>query len=182
MAQNLLDKNDTDLMLLVAAGDRDAVGVLFERHHGSLYRYFYSMTRSRADSMDSVQDVFDRLIRYGHTFRGGTFLPWVFRIAKNVVIDRQGRSTSKAADTADMELPDSAPLPDDRLESSELHATLHRALEALRPPYREVLVLSRYAELSYDEIATLLDCSVGAVKVRVHRALISLRKHYQEIN
>ncbi len=84
--QNL--KTDEELMLEVAGGARESAGVLFTRHHQKLYRYFFSIMRNRADSMDAVQDVFDRLIRYGHSFRGGTFLHWLFRIAKNVANDQ----------------------------------------------------------------------------------------------
>ena len=168
-------------MLLAAAGDREATGTLFERHHARFYRYFFASTQNQADSMDAVQDVFDRIIRYGHSFRGGAFLPWAFRIARNVSLDRLRHTGSTIADLSDVDPIDSGLLPDGSMEADEQHEELRQALDRLLPQYREVLLLSRYADLSYAEIAAALDCSVGAVKVRVHRALNSLRASYLDV-
>ncbi len=77
---------------------------------------------------------------------------------------------------------DPAPLPDRHLEMNQDKRVLAEALDRLSPAYREVLVLSRYADLSYKEISAVLDCSGDAVKVRVHRALISLKKNYLELS
>jgi len=178
--QNL--KTDAELMLEVAAGARESAGVLFTRHHQKLYRYFFSIMRNRADSMDAVQDVFDRLIRYGHSFRGGTFLPWLFRIAKNVANDQYRKPSLSQTSLETFQRVDPAPLPDRHLEMSQDKRVLAEALNRLSPAYREVLVLSRYADLSYKEISSVLDCSGDAVKVRVHRALTSLKKNYLELS
>ena len=129
--------------------------------------------------MDAVQDVFHRLIRYGHSFRGGTFVPWLFRIARNVAIDRH-RQSSRHVQHGDHEAVDTAPLPDSYLELGESKELLGRAMDRIPPQYREVLILSRYADLTYKQIAGVLDCSVESVKVRVHRALVALRATYLE--
>ncbi len=174
-------RTDVELMLAVASGHVLSAGPLFERHHERLYRYFYSIFRNRADSMDAVQDVFDRLIRYGHSFRGGSFLPWVFRIARNVAIDRQKGTLVPTSDDLDGVHADTASRPDHRIETGEEKNVLAQALELLSPRHREVLVLSRYADLSYREIGSVLNCSAGAAKVRAHRALVSLRENYLQL-
>ncbi len=169
-------------MLAVQGGDVSSLGILFERYHAPIYRYCLRLTGNPATSEDLVQEVFTRVLRYAHTFREGTnFKAWIFRVSRNACHDqfrRQGREV-------ELEEPDARPAKltpvQETLEKSEDLNRLSRALDRLPDDRRELLILSRFEQRKYSEIAQRLDCSVGAVKVRVHRAMRQLREIYMEL-
>jgi RNA polymerase sigma-70 factor (ECF subfamily) len=173
------EPTDTELMIQVRNGDIGQLGVLFERHHRPLYAFFVRLTGSRALAEDLVQEVFVRLLKYRHTFRGGDFLPWVFRLARNAAADQYSRRRPEDPLPEDRHEPaSSAPLVSETVVQDEEQARLRVALGRLSPDKRELLLLARFQLLPYEEIAGLLDTTVGAVKVRVHRALKELRRAY----
>ncbi|HEY8519344.1 MAG TPA: RNA polymerase sigma factor [Gammaproteobacteria bacterium] len=166
----------------VRAGRTGALATLFERHHARLYRFCLRMTGNRQIAEDLVQDVFMRILKYRTSYKDEVeFAPWMFRIARNACADHLRRDAHEA------------PLSDERMDEHEANAAagepagdgraelVRRALLALPADRREVLVLSRYEFKSYEEIARTLGCSVGAVKVRVHRAIKELRRIYLEL-
>lgn len=176
--------DDNALMFEVQAGRLDRLGLLFERHHRSLYGYFLRLTRHPARSEDLVQEVFLRVLTYRRSFRGeGSFKAWLFMIARRVYYDdgRTWRREPPAEETTHLEATSPDPAPLDRLAQHDAEAALHAALDALPETKREVVILSRFHGLKYEEIAELLGCTVGAVKVRVHRALKDLRNHYARL-
>ena len=119
-----------------------------------------------------MQEVFLRILKYRHTFRGeGAFVVWIYQIAHNVHRDHLGQwKRAFPGRTAAMDGIDGASVvPPDQLQRREEQALLHTALNALPPEQREVLLLSRFQGLAYHEIAAILGCTVGAVKVRVYR-------------
>ena len=170
-------------MRQVRGGRTVALATLFERHHSRVYGYCLRMTGNRAAAEDLVQDVFMKMLKYKATFKDDSELvPWMFGIARNSCLAHLKRrandqvpSTSAAEEVAAEETHEETH--DDR--QSEL---VRQALLRLSPERREVLVLSRYEYKSYDEIARVLDCSVGAVKVRVHRAMKQLREIYLDMS
>src|SRR5688572_17695146 len=170
-------------MRQVRGGRTVALATLFERHHTRVYGYCLRMTGTRSAAEDLVQDVFMKMLKYKATFKDDSELvPWMFGIARNSCLAHLKRrandqvpSTSAAEEAAAEEAQEETH--DDR--QSEL---VRRALLRLPPERREVLVLSRYEYKSYDEIARVLDCSVGAVKVRVHRAMKQLREIYLDMS
>lgn len=171
--------SDDQLMWQVRNGNADALGVLFERHHERLYRFCTRMTGRPALAEDVVQDVFARMLRYRKTFRSDSrFEPWMFRLARNAAADhfrKHGREEPAAEPPAPVATDPSA---HQRLEHDEAIDLLQRALLELPSERREVLVLSRFHSRRYAEIAEILGCSEGAVKVRVHRAIKQLRQVY----
>ncbi len=171
-------------MLRVKAGDVGCLGELFERHHAKIYHFCYRMTGNEATSQDLVQEVFMRTLKYRKSFRGDSrFRPWLYRMARNACIDhfrRDGRGPRLLDELPDT--PSGEPSVSDRLERSEDADRLRAALDRLPIDKREVLILSRFELRRYSEIAEALDCSVGAVKVRVHRTLKQLREIYFELS
>jgi RNA polymerase sigma-70 factor (ECF subfamily) len=165
-------------MTQVRNGEIGKLGVLFERHHRQLYAFFVRLTGSRVAADDLVQEVFVRLLKYRHTFRGGEFMPWVFRLARNAAADHYSRRRPEDPLPEGHEPAASEPLASETVVHDEEQARLQVALTRLAPEKRELLLLARFQLLPYDEIARLLDTSVGAVKVRVHRALKDLRQAY----
>ena len=176
---------DHDLMIAVRAGEIRQLGELFERYHRRLYGFFVRLTNQPSVSEDLVQIVFYRILKYRHTYRDeGKFSAWIYHLARKVAADhfRKHAATPVPADPADLhEHPDSGPQPSEQAAASEDVALLRTALTRLPFEHREVLVLARLQHLEHKEIARLLDCTVGAVKVRAHRALKELREVYFKI-
>jgi RNA polymerase sigma factor (sigma-70 family) len=180
-----VEATDHELMIAVRAGDIARLGELFERHHRQLFGFFVRLTNQPSVSEDLVQVVFYRILKYRHTYRDeGKFTAWIYHLARKVTADhfRKHAAAAIAADPATLqEHPDADPSPDAQAAASDDLRLLRQALARLPLEHREVLVLSRLQSVEHKEIARLLDCSVGAVKVRVHRALKELRDVYFKI-
>jgi RNA polymerase sigma factor (sigma-70 family) len=177
--------SDHDIMLAVRMGEVRRLGELFERYHKPLYGFFVRLTNQPSASEDLVQIVFYRILKYRHTYRDeGKFSAWIYHLARKVAADhfRKHARTPIPADPVDFhEHPDQDPAPDAQAGTADDLALMRRALARVSHEHREVLVLARLQHLNHQEIARLLDCSVGAVKVRAHRALKELREVYFKI-
>jgi RNA polymerase sigma factor (sigma-70 family) len=177
--------SDHELMIAVRAGEIRRLGDLFERYHRPLYGFFVRLTNQPSIGEDLVQIVFYRILKYRHTYRDeGRFSAWIYHLARKVAADhfRKHASTPTPTDPANLhEQPDTGPQPSDQAATTEDVVLLRLALARLPLEQREVLVLSRLQHLEHKDIAKLLDCSVGAVKVRAHRALKELRDVYFKI-
>ncbi len=163
-------------MLSVRDGDLGKLGILFERYQGTLYNFFLRLTGSRQASEDLVQDVFFRMLKYRHTYQDVSDLTtWMYQIARNVRFDYyRKRKREVMLEESENERANQDPGPVERLQRHQEIALLRGALARLPEEKREVLVLSRYQDLKYDQIAGILCCDVGTVKVRVYRALKEL--------
>jgi RNA polymerase sigma factor (sigma-70 family) len=166
-------------MLKVKSGDLDKMALLFQRYHRPLYGFLFHMTGHRESSEDMVQTVFYRLLKSRNTFTGdGEFKTWMYHVARNVLSDHFSRSRRSGVhvDIAELEekLGGDTRL-FERVEKRLAVQALQKAMAALSPESREILVLSRFQELKGTEIASILDISVGAVKVRIHRAISQLK-------
>src|SRR5262249_26352534 len=159
-------------MLSVRDGDAGNLGVLFERHHRNLFNFFLRLTGIRTVAEDLVQEVFFRILKYRLAYRETSqFLPWMYQIARHVRFDHLKKKRDEVPLEGEQERMSGGEMPGAELESREEAALLRRALDRLSPEKREVLVLSRFQHLRYEEIGRLLGCEVGAVKVRVFRAV-----------
>ncbi len=172
-------------MLAVRDGELDALGELFERHHGPLFGFLVKLCGDRPAAEDIVQTVFQRMLKYRHTYRDeGSFTAWMYHLARRCAADHFRRASSApfATDPNDLaEYTDDTPHAAHRAAIQDDHALLHVALAQLSHDEREVLLLSRFQELSFAEIATILGCSAGAAKVRAHRAVRELRDVYLKL-
>lgn len=169
---------DEVVMLQVRDGAVDMLGDLFDRYQVPLFNFYSKLTGDRTVSEDLVQEVFFRILKYRHTYRQGTpFRPWMFQIARNARIDhfrKQRPETELDPEMAALPRADSA-------QKKQETSLLHRALMRLPAEKRELLILCRFHELKYEEIARLVGCEVGTVKTRIHRALQELRIIFQEL-
>jgi len=170
---HVVKRSDEQLMAAVQKGDGDAMGVLFDRHHRAVHALCVRLSHEPDLADDIAQEVFLRVWRYGRSFRGrSTFRTWLYRLTYNACSDLRARDGRRFA-----------PLPLDAGSTStpsddcgSRHAILEVALSRLSPEHRAVLVLSRFHDLGYDEIARIIDCSPGAARVRLHRAMNELRQ------
>ncbi|MFI5337238.1 MAG: RNA polymerase sigma factor [Opitutales bacterium] len=179
-------QTDHELMLAVRGGELDALGELFERHHGPLYGFLVKLTGNHAAAEDITQTVFQRILKYRHTYRDeGSFTAWMYHLGRRCAADhfRKANSAPAALDPADLQdRADDQPHAGENAATRDDHELLHHALGRLDRNDREILLLSRFQDLSFAEIASILECSVGAAKVRAHRALRELRDIYLKLH
>ncbi len=163
----------------IAALDR-----VFRENLTGLYRLAYTLLRQREEAEDAVQDVWLRIAGTGLP-PGGVRHPrgWMFRILRNLCIDRlRARRTflrvvSTETDIASLPaMEDGVPTPDTVMETAETLARTMRAMEAMSHELAEVLALVVVEEMSYREVAAVLEVPVGTVRSRLHRARLTLRE------
>ena len=175
---------DIQMMEDVRDGKVEKLAVLFERHHVPLFNFFLRMTGISSISEDLVQDVFYRILNYRHTYKGQSkFTTWMYQIARNTHVDylRKKKEELPLDEQWNESLsPDLSP--DEKLERGQDAVLMREALAKLPMKKREVLILSRYQDLKYKEIAELLGCQIGTVKAHVHRAIKDLGKIYFELS
>lgn len=182
----MTDLSDSVLMQQVRDGDLRKLAVLFERHHRALFHFFLRCTGNRELGEDLVQEVYFRILRYRHTYDPKySFTAWMYQIARNAQMDhfqkRRPEPLPEGDDATDR-MPSAAPLADEHISRQQEVAILKKAMDLLPEDKRELLVLSRYQELKYEEIAQILGIEVGTVKVRVFRAVKALGQLYMQLS
>jgi RNA polymerase sigma factor (sigma-70 family) len=175
---------DNLLMEDVRGGKVEKLAILFERHHVALFNYFLRLTGNRPVSEDLVQEVFTRILKYRATYRGeDRFAVWMYKIARNAHIDFLRRQKETVPLEDQFEEAQSADLIlEERVERQQEAVLISRALKKLSPKKQEVILLSRFQNLKYREIAELMECPVGTVKGMVHRAVQELGDIYKQLS
>jgi RNA polymerase sigma-70 factor (ECF subfamily) len=179
---------DRDLMARLAAGDREALAPLMERHYRRVYRIALSYLRNPDDALDAVQETFVKAFQKADRWDGSTDAgPWLARVAVNQSIDRWRRirrrqATFTALGEGDHEesLADTSPSPHRQVAGREMGERIARALDTLPERQRAVVTLRHYQEMSLEEIAETLGMRLGTVKSTLHRALGRLRSGLQD--
>ena len=170
---------DQQIITSVLAGNRDAFSSLLHRYSDPLYRHALGMTGSPDVAEDILQQSFIKAYNHLAEVRG-RFDAWLFRIVANGCKDwlKNIRRTHVSYDEDDQ--PSAYATPDEDLDRSELRSDLDRALESLAPSLREAFVMKHVEGRSYEEMADLLGTTVGALKMRVHRAREALQALLEE--
>jgi RNA polymerase sigma factor (sigma-70 family) len=186
------DAEDVRLMRLVASGDTAAFETLIERHQALVAGTVARMLGSNSDVEDIAQQVFIRVWKSaGRYVARAKFTTWLLKITRNLVFNEMRRARRHPhlpvqidPETEELPLKDEATAtPDATLLQAELQRAIERAITQLPDTQRMALVLRRYEELSYEEIAEVLELSVPAVKSLLFRARTELRerlKNYLE--
>ncbi len=169
---------DEALMLAVKNEDLDKAAILYERYKKKLYNFFlYKNNGDKEKSEDSVQQVFYRMIKYRQSYKEeNNFKVWIYTIAWNIQHQDYKQQVKMDDLRANYQITEEYTPVDDR------HQAVQHALKLLPDPYREVLLMSKFLGLKYEEIAEINNCSVGVVKTRVFRAIKSLREVYFKIS
>jgi RNA polymerase sigma-70 factor (ECF subfamily) len=178
-----MEPSDRELMGRLAAGDRDALQPLMERHSRRVYRIALAYLRSPDDAMDVVQETFVKAFRSAARWDPASEVaPWLTRIAVNQSIDTYRRGRRRMQMLAPLPETDRSPeieaadaSPERRAIGREAAEKLDRALVALPETQRAVFVMRHYDEMSLEEIAAALDLRLGTVKSSLHRAVHRLR-------
>jgi RNA polymerase sigma-70 factor (ECF subfamily) len=167
-------ETDDRLVRQARLGQLDAFETLVARHSDVVFRVAARIV-GRDDAPDVSQDAFLRAYHRLDRFRGtAPFRSWLLQITQNVALDYLARRRRQATGPLDegeaAADPDPHRQPASTLERQERQERLERKLELLRPDYRALLVLRELEDLSYDEIAAILEMPLGSVKGRLHRA------------
>jgi RNA polymerase sigma factor (sigma-70 family) len=174
---------DESIMEAVKGGNLQQASLLFERYHKRIFNFLARMTMDRDLAEDLTQNVFLRIIKYRNSYRDGLkFQSWIYQIARNVFSDHYQAHKNRFSDFVDVEkVSDHMADQRDEEDLDEKEKVLHRSLAKLTEEQRELLVLTRFQHMKYEEVATIMDTTVANIKVKVHRAILKLREYYFEI-
>lgn len=189
---DLVSFGDEDLVAEALAGDRDAFGVLVQRHQRGLVNFVFRLVGSRDLATDLAQEVFLKVFVSLDSFDPRyRFTTWLYRIASNASIDqlrrKQPRTLSLSQPAPEDEAPappalaGNDPTPDDMLRLRELETRLDAAIADLPPAYRQLILLRHRQHCRYDEIARITRLPLGTVKNRIFRAREILRTRLADL-
>jgi RNA polymerase sigma-70 factor (ECF subfamily) len=184
-----MTRSDVQLMLDVKAGDEQSFGLLLQRYRTPLVNFLYRMVRSREQAEDLAQEVFIRVYRAREEYvPSAKFTTWLFRIATNLALNsiRDHRHekleismdapvTAEEGDEKPFEVADKHPTIEQELVEEDRKKMIRRAIEKLPEKQRAAVLLHKYQELDYAEIAKILSCSESALKSLLFRAYEALR-------
>ena len=174
----MADPTDPDLLDRMASGDREALAIIFRRHHGTVYRFSRQMLGSRESAEDVTQDVFVALAKSAGRFNPAlaSLSTYLYGIARNIVLQRYKRSRARLEVNIDeVAGGDEAAFatssdPAETLARAQAARQLRLAILGLPVHYREVVVLCELNSLSYEDAAAVVGCPVGTVRSRLSRA------------
>ncbi len=176
------------LVSALSQGSEDAYEILIQRYQQPVYSLVCRLVNDATDAPDIVQEVFLKVFRNVGSFRGNSSLKtWIYRIAVNEAYNHrrwfcrhQRQEVSLAAEEGAPSyaegVTDPGRSPFDQAADRETRALVEQALEKLNPNFRAAVVLRDIEDLNYEDIATVLDVSLGTVKSRIMRGREALRK------
>ena len=176
-------------MLRVKRGDRTAFATLVEKYKQPVMNFIYRSLRDETEAEDLAQNVFLQVYKSRDRYeRTAKFSTWLFTIARNLCLNeirRRSRHPAESLEETHAEHEDQpqrqyedkkVPLPTENLLQGELARKIEEALAALPENQRTAILLCRQDELSYEEIAVILDCSLSATKSLIHRGRETLKE------
>jgi RNA polymerase sigma-70 factor (ECF subfamily) len=184
-------RSDVQLMLDVKAGDEESFALLLHRYRGPLINFLYRMVRNREQAEDLAQEVFIRVYRARADYvPSAKFTTWLFRIATNLALnslrdhryqraeislDAPASVEGEDGDERPMDVADKHPDIEQHLVEEVRRKMIRQAIDKLPEKQRAAVLLHKYQELDYNEIAKILACSESALKSLLFRAYEALR-------
>lgn len=180
-------RDEAELVTELQAGSETAFDWLVTHYHGPVYNLILGMLGDVSDAADGTQEVFLKAFKGIHSFRGGSSLKtWLYRIAirealnhkrwfkrhvqKNVSIDAEPEEGQSAIEVEDL-----GATPFEQLATREIQSAVQNALQQVPGVFRSAVILRDLEDLSYEEVAEVLECSVGTVKSRILRGRRALK-------
>jgi RNA polymerase sigma-70 factor, ECF subfamily len=178
-------ERDAELMLRVREGDEVSFGLLLDRHRGPVIHFLYRMVQNQAVSEELAQEVFLRVYRSRATYEPtAKFTTWLFRIATHLALNwiRDGRHErsqesldQEIAEGATRQVADRGRTVEQELVYKARLAEVRQAIDVLPAKQRAAVLMHKYEEMEYTQIANALSCSESAVKSLLFRAYETLR-------
>lgn len=176
---------DAELMLRVKDGDAASFGVLLQKHRSAVIHFLYRMVLNQAVAEELAQEVFLRVYRSRSTYEPtAKFTTWLFRIATHLALNAlrdnknerfQDRLDDNTSDLPIRQVSDGQPTVEQNMVSQARLAEVRKAVSMLPEKQRAAVLMHKYEEMEYSQIAKVLGCSESAVKSLLFRAYESLR-------
>ncbi len=189
LRRDLADNSQTEWVRRAQAGDLEAFEQLFNQYHRGVYNIIYQMVRSDQDAADLTQDAFVRVWKALPRLQAPeAFASWLYRIAGNLARNWIRDNTRVRQESLDQpfndgeeeggqrEIADYSGDPADATQTRAMQDTVQRAIQGLSPDHRTVVTLHHIEGMPVEEIAKVMNCSVGTVKSRLARARDALRR------
>lgn len=179
--------DDARLIEATLAGDREAFGLLVERHQDRLYNALYRFLGSAEDARDVAQDTFLQAMTRLRSFRGDSaFYTWLYRIGFNLAMSHRRRAKPMASidrlhQAVGAEPSDNGASPESPILAAERIEMVQSAINRLPDDQRQVVVLREIEECSYEQIAEILDVPLGTVRSRLFRARLLLKEYLEQM-
>lgn len=182
-------RKDSELLRAFERGELDALETLIARYRGALHGYLRAMTGNQADADDVFQETWMRVIRNPRSFKDGAFNAWLWRITRNLLVDRLRRhkptislDDDTAEGTALIDLAASTePGPPAAIDAAEVGRQVAAAVARLPPDQRDVFLMRTQAGLSFAEIAALRKVPLNTALGRMHYAIQRLRRELGDV-
>jgi len=180
-----LQKSDALLVKDYMAGDENSLAVLIKRHESKIYGFIYSKVADREVSNDIFQDTFIKVIKTLKTQsynEEGKFLPWVMRIAHNLIIDfyRKSKKMPLFRETEEFSIfsimSDDSLTIENQIIADQVEVDIRRLVEELPLDQKEVLMMRMYQDMSFKEISETTGVSINTALGRMRYAIMNLRK------
>ncbi len=176
----MAELSDDELLLMFREGDADAFDVLFDRYHARLYHFARVMLDGRPGADDVMQEAFMAVARAADSYRPrGRFRAWLMRIARNLCLNRLQAERARRRLGGGLELVEPAadePTVPERLARDEHLARVRRLIGELPERQREAIALYAYEQMTYREIAEVLEVPINTVKTLIHRGRAELTR------
>lgn len=190
--EELITLSDEKLVVLYAKGVNQAFDVLVERYKERVYTYIYHTVKCEELADDIFQETFVKAIitiNQGRYTENGKFLPWIFRIAHNLIIDYYRQEKSENTQSCDAEEVDILNRKDlsectieDQMVTEQIHQDIKNLVNALPDSQKEVLLMRYYKNMSFKEIAETTNVSINTALGRMRYAILNMRRIAEENN
>jgi RNA polymerase sigma-70 factor (ECF subfamily) len=176
---------DSELVARCRGGERDAWEAIVRQHHQRIYGLAHRFTGKFDEAEDLTQEIFLKIYRSLHSYRpeSGALGAWIIRVGRNHLVDHYRKHRIERTRTDSLEATETADVnssrylnPAEHLERLETSEAIHRALLRLPEDLREAVIFRDLEEMSYEEIAAILDLPLGTVKSRINRGRVELAK------
>lgn len=188
--------SDNELVKLYMNGNEESLSILVKRHKRRIFSYLYLISRNKELAEDIFQETFFKVIqtlKKRQYNEEGKFLPWVLRIAKNLMIDhfRKVKKMPSISSVTNDEgervdifdiIPEPVSSSKDANEAKEFKELIRNVVGELPPDQKEVVIMRTYYDMSFKEIAEVTDVSINTALGRMRYALINLKKMLEEKN
>ena len=167
---------------MVKNGKIDSLAILYEKYKVPMYNFFFRLTFDEGNSKDLTQNVFYRIIKYRHSYKEeNKFRAWIYQLARNVNNDFYRKNKLRLDKYQNPEkLGEYLENNSEEEEKKERNIKLYEALSKLNKEQREIIELSRFQGLKFEEIAEITGSSSGAMRTKASRAMAKLRQIYFE--
>jgi RNA polymerase sigma-70 factor (ECF subfamily) len=185
-----LVEDDVDLMLRVKAGDSEAFNRLMDKYQRTVVNLIFRFTGDAENSEDLAQEVFLRIYRAAPRYEPkAKFFTYLYQVTLNLCRNERERNTRRKTTSLDSrgendkqwDLPDPEAGAETLIQRQETSSQVQAAIQQLPPEQRQLLILQRFQDLGYEELAEATSQTVSAVKAKLHRARLALKKKLEPL-